>query len=48
MAFLILKMAAEPQGQELLKAILMPQPVRADYARDYRPLEKLKLDKYVE
>lgn len=44
----ILKMAAEPQGQELLKAILMPQPVRADYARDYRPLEKLKLDKYVE
>lgn len=44
----ILKMAAEPQGQELLKAILMPQPVGADYARDYRPLEKLKLDKYVE
>lgn len=44
----ILKMAAEPQGQELLKAILMPQPIRADYARDYRPLEKLKLDKYVE
>lgn len=44
----VLKMAAEPQGQELLKAILMPQPVRADYARDYRPLEKLKLDKYVE
>lgn len=44
----MIKMASDPQGQELLKAILMPQPVRADYARDYRPLEKLNLDKYVE
>ena len=25
---------------------LMPQPVRADYQRDYQPLEKLRLDRY--
>lgn len=30
----------------LLSEIQMPQPVAADYARDYRPLEKLGLDTY--
>lgn len=43
-----LKMARDPAGQALLKEVLMPSPVRADYAKDYLPLEKLKLDRYVE
>lgn len=30
----------------LLSEIQMPQPIAADYARDYRPLEKLGLDTY--
>lgn len=44
----LLRMAQEPVGQALLKEILIPQPVRADYQRDYQPLEKLRLDRYVE
>lgn len=43
-----LKMSKDAAGQALLKAVLIPNPVRADYSRDYQPLEKLKLDKYVE
>lgn len=43
----LLGMAADSAGQALLAAIQMPQPVRADYARDYQPLEKFGLDKYV-
>lgn len=44
----LLRMAQDPAGQALLKEILIPQPVRADYQRDYQPLEKLRLDRYVE
>lgn len=44
----LLRLAQDPAGQALLKEVLMPQPVRADYARDYQPLEKLRLDRYVE
>ncbi len=44
----LLRMAQDPAGQAMLKEILMPQPVRADYQRDYQPLEKLRLDRYVE
>lgn len=44
----LLKLAKDPAGQTLLKEVLIPNPVRADYGRDYQPLEKLKLDKYVE
>jgi phosphonate transport system substrate-binding protein len=35
-------------GQALLQGIQMPRPVAASYARDYAPLEKLRLEKYVE
>ena len=42
----ILRMTKDADGAQLLKAIQMPQPVRADYARDYAPLEKLQLQKY--
>jgi hypothetical protein len=31
----------------MLKDIQMPAPVRADYARDYQPLKKFGLEKYV-
>lgn len=44
----LLKLAKDPAGQLLLKEVLIPNPVRADYVRDYLPLEKLKLDKYVD
>lgn len=44
----MLKWGKDPAGQALLKEVLIPNPVRADYARDYQSLEKLKLDKYVE
>lgn len=44
----MLKMAADPAGLALLSEVLMPKPVRADYARDYWPIEQLKLDQYVE
>ena len=42
-----LAMAKDPAGQALLKAIRMPDPVPAEYARDYKPLEKLNVEKYV-
>lgn len=38
---------ASPTMSTLMAAIQMSQPVRADYARDYQPLEKLALEKYV-
>lgn len=37
----ILRMGADAQGQGLLKAVRLATPVRADYAQDYRPLEKV-------
>ena len=40
-------MQNDPAGQKLLVEIQLPKPVKADYARDYQPLEKLKLEKYV-
>lgn len=43
----ILKMATEPVGRALLGKVQMPNPVRADYSRDYLPLEKFRLDRYV-
>ena len=42
-----LQLAAEPAGQTLLKNVAMPRPVPADYARDYRPLEQYRLERYV-
>jgi len=43
----LLGMSTDIPGQAILKAIDMVAPVRADYAKDYRPLEKMGLDKYV-
>jgi phosphonate transport system substrate-binding protein len=43
----ILDMANEPNMKALLDKVQMPNPVPADYARDYKPLEKLNLEKYV-
>jgi phosphonate transport system substrate-binding protein len=43
----LLKVGSDPAGQALLQAVQLANPVRADYARDYRPLEGYKLDKYV-
>ena len=43
----LLEMQNDPAGQKLLTGIQMPKPVRADYAKDYQPLEKLALEKYL-
>jgi len=40
------EMAGDTDGRALLKAIQMPSPVRADYGRDYRALEKLHLGRF--
>ena len=42
-----LSLASTPQTARLLDQIPMPHPVRADYSRDYAPLESLNLEKYV-
>ncbi len=43
----ILGLTKTADGQTLLQAIRTPTPVAADYNRDYRPLEKLGLEKFV-
>ncbi len=43
----LLSMAQDAAGQAMLREIQMPNPVRADYGRDYQPLEKFGLEKYV-
>jgi phosphonate transport system substrate-binding protein len=42
----ILDMSKESDGQKILLEIQLPQPVKADYNRDYKRVEKLKLEKY--
>lgn len=42
----ILRMQNDTNGRQLLRAIQIPKPVRADYARDYAPLEKWQLQKF--
>lgn len=42
-----LAQADDEPGRALLKEIRIPRPVAADYPRDYGPLEKLRLDKYL-
>ncbi|WJW74416.1 phosphate/phosphite/phosphonate ABC transporter substrate-binding protein [Thiohalobacter sp. IOR34] len=44
----LLELASQAKGQQLLNAVLLPQPVAADYRRDYQPLEELRLDNFVE
>lgn len=41
-----LKMADDSAGQDMLKAIQMTLPTRADYVRDYQGLERLKLEQF--
>lgn len=43
----VLALAADEAGRGLLAAVRMPQPVAADYTRDFAPLEALRLDAYV-
>ncbi len=40
----LLRMAQDPETQPLLDEIQIPHPVRADYIRDYQPLEALDLE----
>lgn len=42
-----LKIYADASGKKMLKAIQIDQPSRADYARDYKLLEKLNLKNFV-
>jgi phosphonate transport system substrate-binding protein len=42
-----LRLGQDPQDSKLLDAIQIPNPVRADYARDFAPLESLHLDRFV-
>lgn len=44
----LIKMAEEPQTHQLLINIQMQKPIAADFAHDYAPLEKLKLDRYTD
>jgi phosphonate transport system substrate-binding protein len=43
----LLDMSKEPAGQKILDEMQLPKPVKADYNRDYKAVEKLKLEKYV-
>ena len=42
----VLKLAGDKVSRHILDEIQMPDPVRADYGRDYRVLEKLNLNRY--
>ncbi len=42
----ILRLAGDKGNQDMLKKVQMPNPVEANYERDYMPLEKLNLEKY--
>lgn len=44
----LLKLSRDPELQAHFKDIPMPQPVRADFDRDYLPLDKLKLERYAQ
>jgi phosphonate transport system substrate-binding protein len=46
----IMNYAKEPSGKEMLKKIQIPEPVIADYQKDYAPLKKMEamLKKYEE
>ncbi|MDO8931576.1 MAG: phosphate/phosphite/phosphonate ABC transporter substrate-binding protein [Rhodocyclaceae bacterium] len=41
----LLRLAARPENRALFHSTQMPEPVRADYVRDYQPMEALGLDK---
>ncbi len=43
----ILSMAKVEKYRRLLTAVQLPKPVRADYKKDYKSLERLRLDRYI-
>lgn len=43
----LLALAANPETKALMAAIQMPSPQAASYAKDYAPLEQLKIEKFV-
>ncbi|EHR71680.1 ABC-type phosphate/phosphonate transport system, periplasmic component [Burkholderiales bacterium JOSHI_001] len=43
----LLRLAASPATQPLLKAVHLPALMLADQARDYAPLERFRLERYV-
>lgn len=43
----ILRLAARPEHHQMFEASQLPEPVRADYARDYAPLEGLDLERFL-
>ncbi|HED34834.1 MAG TPA: phosphate/phosphite/phosphonate ABC transporter substrate-binding protein [Gammaproteobacteria bacterium] len=43
----ILEMASDEKGQQLLSNVFLTHPISADFERDYAPLKSLNLDKYV-
>ena len=43
----MLKLREDATAAPLLQAVQMAEPVTADYVRDYRPLERLKLENYL-
>jgi phosphonate transport system substrate-binding protein len=42
----LLALAQNPATQQLLDAVQLPHPVKADYKQDYADLSKLKLERY--
>ncbi len=42
----IMRLAADKSNQDMLKKVQLPNPIEANYERDYMPLEKLNLEKY--
>ena len=43
----LLELNKTEQGKKLLAAILLSNPIKANYARDYQNLKSLSLDKYI-
>jgi phosphonate transport system substrate-binding protein len=43
----LLALAANPETKALMGAVQMPSPQVASYAKDYAPLEQLKIEKFV-
>jgi phosphonate transport system substrate-binding protein len=46
-AQVLLALAANPETKPLMGAVQMPSPQAASYAKDYAPLEQLKIEKFV-
>ncbi len=43
----VMALTRDATGRALLDAVQMPEPVRADYQRDFHPLDKLSLERWV-